>query len=381
MKTKLIFLVLLLSAVGVLAQQKAKVQKSDESGFMEVDEVPVLISKIKPSYPEIARLAGIEGTVYLKVLVDENGNVEKAKVEQGAKEILDNSALQAAKKAKFSPAMLDNKPVKAWVILPVAFKLDLEKKAEARILKYNELGPPPSNKKDEEAEIVSPGIKAPSNLEDPDVNEFRQVQKFPEMIESAKPEYPEVAKRAGITGKVFVKVLVDKEGTPKKAIVIKSEAEILNQSAVDAALKSKFTPALDEGKPISVWIVLPYKFNLDDKKESTDTFPAIPDITWLITSNKPDYPTIALEKKLEGIVSFKVLFNKNDMNITKIDLIKGADEILNKEAMAYVKKEFRSIIEYFETKRQEYIKKHPESSASDGIKDIAIIRIDYRIEE
>jgi len=157
MKTKLIILFLLLSVIGILAQQKAKVQKADESGFIEVDEVPALISKIKPSYPEIARLAGIEGTVYLKVLVDENGNVEKAKVEQGAKEILDNSALQAAQKAKFSPAMLDNKPVKVWVVLPIAFKLDVDKKA--KILKYSELGPPPSN------------VKAG----DPDINDFIQV--------------------------------------------------------------------------------------------------------------------------------------------------------------------------------------------------------------
>lgn len=251
MKTKLVFLVVLFSAIGIFAQQKAKMQKADESGFIEVDEVPVLISKLKPSYPEIARLAGIEGIVYLKILVDENGNVEKTKVEQGAKEMLDNSAIQAAKKAKFSPAILNDKPIKVWVILPVAFKLGVDKKAEARILKYSELGLPPSNKKDE----------------DPDINTFILVEKYPELIEETKPEYPEIAKRAGITGKVFVKVLVDKNGTPKKAIIAKSDNDIFNQSAVDAALKSKFTPAVNKGEAIAVWIVLPYKFSLDGLKE------------------------------------------------------------------------------------------------------------------
>ena len=239
------------SVVGIFAQQKAKVQKADEYGFIEVDEVPVLISKIKPSYPEIARLAGIEGTVYLKVLVDENGNVEKTKVEQGAKEILDNSALQASKKAKFSPAILNDKPVKVWVILPVAFKLDVDKKTEGKSLKYGEIVPPPSNAK----------------VGDPDINDFILVEKYPEMTKEVKPEYPEIAKRAGITGKVFVKVLVDKEGTPKKAIVMKSDSELFNQSAVDAALKSKFTPAINKGEAIAVWIVLPYKFALDGLKE------------------------------------------------------------------------------------------------------------------
>ena len=251
MKTKLIIFILLFSLVGIFAQQKAKVQKPDESGFIEVDEVPVLISKIKPSYPEIARLAGIEGTVYLKVLVDENGNVVKTKVEQGAKEILDNSALQAAQKAKFSPAMLNNKPVKVWVVLPIAFKLDVDKKDYGKLMRYDELGPPLSNAK----------------VGDPDMNEFILVEKYPELIESVKPEYPEIAKRAGITGKVFVKVLVDKNGSPKKAIVIKSDSELFNPSAVDAAMKSKFTPAINKGEAIAVWIVLPYRFSLGEKEK------------------------------------------------------------------------------------------------------------------
>jgi TonB family protein len=262
MKTKLIIFILLFSVVGIFAQQKAKVQKPDESGFIEVDEVPVLISKIKPSYPEIARLAGIEGTVYLKVLVDENGNVVKTKVEQGAKEMLDNSALQAAQKAKFSPAMLNNKPVKVWVVLPIAFKLEVDNKAEAGILKYGELvGPIPSHAK----------------AGDPDINDFILVEKFPEMIESANPQYPEIAKRAGITGKVFVKVLIGKEGTPKKAIVVKSDSELFNQSAVEAAMKSKFTPAINKGEAIAVWIVLPYKFNLDPADMESKSFDKLED--------------------------------------------------------------------------------------------------------
>jgi len=264
MKTKFLFIILILSFVGLMAQQKAELQKADESGFIEVDEVPVLKSEFKPSYPEIARLAGIEGTVYLKVLVDEKGNVEKTKVEQGAKEILDNSALQAAKKAKFSPAMLNNKPVKVWVILPVAFKLDVGEKTEGKLLKYDELGKdagkvPPIKM----PEYSNPPKDQNKNDTEPDINAFVQVEKLPEMIEGAKPEYPEIAKRAGITGKVFVKVLVDKDGTPKKAIVIKSDSELFNQSAVDATLKSKFTPAINKGEAIAVWIVLPFKYMLE----------------------------------------------------------------------------------------------------------------------
>ena len=245
MKTKLLMLCLCVLFVGLYAQKKegAKLQKADESGFLNVDSPPSLISELKPVYPDDAKIEGLEGTVYLKLLIDEKGNVAKTKIEQGIKDVLDNSALEAAKKAKFSPALLKNKPVKVWVVLPIAFKLEAgtgEKQAAAN----------------------------PSG--EPGMNDFVTVEKLPEMVNACKPEYPEAAKTKEITGKIYVKVLVDREGNPKKAVVIKSDNEIFNQPAIDAALKSKFTPALHDQKPTPVWIVLPYRFTLgdNDKKEN-----------------------------------------------------------------------------------------------------------------
>ncbi|MFA7227777.1 MAG: energy transducer TonB [Melioribacteraceae bacterium] len=235
MKTKILFLVIIFSFAGLYAQQKAKLQKADETGFIEVDKAPVLISKLMPEYPKLAKLAGIEGTVYVKILVDENGDIEEARVEKGVKDILDEAALKAAKNAKFSPALLKEKPVKIWVVLPIAFKLSVDKKDASADTKHD----------------------SENNVE---------YEKGPEMIESAKPVYPEEAKAKGLTGKVFVKILVGKDGVPKKADIVKSENDIFNQSAIDAAMKSKFTPAMQGGKPLAVWIVLPYKFALGDKK-------------------------------------------------------------------------------------------------------------------
>jgi len=106
-------------------------------------------------------------------------------------------------------------------------------------------------------------IEEPVKDEDPDMNAFTAVEKLPEMVRQVAPEYPEIAKRAGITGKVFVKVLVDKEGRPKRAVVIKSDSELFNQVSIEAAMKSAFTPALQNQHPIAVWIVLPYRFTLE----------------------------------------------------------------------------------------------------------------------
>lgn len=259
MKTKIFLLLIIISFAGLLAQQKepTKLQKADESGFVEVDKAPELLTSLKPEYPELAKLAGIQGTVYLKLLVDEEGNVAETKVVKSVKDMLDESALNAVKKAKFSPAILKNKPIKVWVVLPVAFKLSLDK---------------------EEPKIIGPGIKAPATNsdDDPGIETFVKYEKAPKMIEASKPEYPALAKNAGITGKVFVKVLVDKDGTPKKAVVIKSESELFNESAVAAAMKSKFTPAVNKGEALAVWIVLPYKFTLgDSEKGETELFETV----------------------------------------------------------------------------------------------------------
>lgn len=82
------------------------------------------------------------------------------------------------------------------------------------------------------------------------------------------PKYPEEARKKGIEGTVFVKMLVSEKGEVKNAQVIQTDAEVLNQASIEAAMKWRFTPGGKNGKPVSTWIVLPFKFKLnpDDVK-------------------------------------------------------------------------------------------------------------------
>jgi protein TonB len=101
------------------------------------------------------------------------------------------------------------------------------------------------------------------NIEgEPDINAFIPVEKEPQPVKRVVPPYPEIAKRAGVEGKVFVKALVDKEGKVKKAVVIKSDAEIFNQVALDAVYQWVFTPAIMNNGPVTVWVVVPLNFQL-----------------------------------------------------------------------------------------------------------------------
>ncbi len=98
--------------------------------------------------------------------------------------------------------------------------------------------------------------------EEPDINAFIPVEKYPSPVKTVQPAYPEIAKRAGVEGKVYVKALVDKEGRVKKAVIFKTDAEVFNQVALDATYQWIFTPAIMNNGPVPVWVVVPFNFQL-----------------------------------------------------------------------------------------------------------------------
>ena len=96
--------------------------------------------------------------------------------------------------------------------------------------------------------------------------DFVAVEKEPVVVKKVEPKYPELAMRAGLEGKVWVKIWVDKEGRPKQVVLLKSDAEIFNEAALEAAKQFLFTPAYMNNGPVSVWVSVPFKFKLADRK-------------------------------------------------------------------------------------------------------------------
>lgn len=99
-------------------------QSSNTEVFLAFDEPPSLMHYEVPKYPELAREAGIEGTVAVKVLVDEQGKVIDARVlSSDVTPAMEMAALQAARKCRFKPAKQRTIPVKAYVMIPFVFQL------------------------------------------------------------------------------------------------------------------------------------------------------------------------------------------------------------------------------------------------------------------
>lgn len=96
--------------------------------FIAVEEMPEPIGGIatiqsKIVYPEIAKRAGVQGRVFVKAFVDENGVVTKVELIRGIGAGCDEAAMEAVKKTQFKPGKQRGKPVKVQVTVPVLFKL------------------------------------------------------------------------------------------------------------------------------------------------------------------------------------------------------------------------------------------------------------------
>lgn len=96
------------------------------------NQEPVLITRpsfsarpTPPSYPRQARRRGVEGVATYEIWLDAEGKqIKQALVNSSGALMLDNAALKAIKKWKFSPHTVNGRAIAHRVQIPVRFKLD-----------------------------------------------------------------------------------------------------------------------------------------------------------------------------------------------------------------------------------------------------------------
>lgn len=81
------------------------------------------ISKPQPAYPPIAKAARAQGTVTVQITVDEEGRVISASAVSGHP-LLQQAAVDAARRARFSPTLLSGQPVKVSGVITYNFVLN-----------------------------------------------------------------------------------------------------------------------------------------------------------------------------------------------------------------------------------------------------------------
>lgn len=92
--------------------------------FVRVDEIAKSRTSLMPAYPDLARNAGIEGTVILEVYIDENGIVRRVKVLKGIGFGADEAAIKKVKSTIFIPAKVGGRPVAVRQRITFEFRLN-----------------------------------------------------------------------------------------------------------------------------------------------------------------------------------------------------------------------------------------------------------------
>ncbi len=121
-----------------LIQEPVKKEKSEEKRIDKSVYIPPAKGALNepkpnylknpaPTYPELARERGWEGTVVLRVLVGENGSVKRIRVHKSSGyDILDQSALKTVQKWQFLPARMKTVTFTSWIKIPIRFLLTEE---------------------------------------------------------------------------------------------------------------------------------------------------------------------------------------------------------------------------------------------------------------
>lgn len=102
----------------------AAAQSSNSSqAVSESDARQHLAQKTEPIYPPIARAARVQGDVAIAVVIDLNGSIASEKVVSGPA-MLQQAALDALKKWRFTPFLINGSPAQATTTLTLSFHVD-----------------------------------------------------------------------------------------------------------------------------------------------------------------------------------------------------------------------------------------------------------------
>lgn len=120
----------------------------------------------------------------------------------------------------------------------------------------------------EERKIEEKITKKDVNIEEKEKTVYQsfEVEKAPECVNLQQVRgsmvYPPLAIEAGIEGKVTVKVLVNGDGSVIKVGSVNGP-EIFRDEVTSKAMSLQFTPGLQNGKPVKVWVTVPFVFKLN----------------------------------------------------------------------------------------------------------------------
>ncbi|MBK8465472.1 MAG: energy transducer TonB [Chloracidobacterium sp.] len=245
-----------LSVINLFAQEKSITVEPYFLGEAQ----PTKIKLPLPEYPKDAKKAGLGGRVSVIVTVDENGHVTTGgadgpypvcqSVTTPSVLALRLAATNAAKKAEFKPALVNEKPVSVNGRINYLFTTPPTKQSKEDSMKVAFAGSAEPTEKLTEGQNGDPSL-SPKTVGGGVLNG--------KAMSLAKPPYPAAAKAIRAGGAVSVQVVILEDGSMYSAEAF-SGHPLLRRSSEIAACSSKFTPTLLSGQPVKVSGIIVYNY-------------------------------------------------------------------------------------------------------------------------
>lgn len=243
MRTKIFFIVsLFLISFGCNEEKKIEIVTDYDKvyyKFSELDKGPELIGedsdqlvlKVFSEYHKIYPKEKIDqnkASLEYKYYISENGDIEKIYMGVKNNDKINQLVLNAVKNWKFKPAIKDGKKVKSQYPMILSENVNIDVNENQFLIVVDEMPEPMGGLYSIQSKIV----------------------------------YPEIAKRAGIEGKIYVQAFIDETGNVVSAKILKGIGAGCDEAALNAVKETKFTPGKQRGKPVKTQVSIPIMFKL-----------------------------------------------------------------------------------------------------------------------
>ena len=202
-------------------------------------------------YPQAAKDKNISGRVFVGFVIEKDGSVSNVKVVRGIGGGCDEEAARVIKEMpKWKPGMQKGKPVRVNYMMPIFFKLDDGQPAKS-VKKEKANNPDMTPDKYGVYQIVEEMPQYPGGE-----NALMDYV-------SKNVVYPKEAQEKGISGRVFVSFIVEKDGSVSNVKVMRGIGGGCDEEAVRVISGlPKWKPGKMKGKPVRVSYMMPITFRL-----------------------------------------------------------------------------------------------------------------------
>ncbi|MGA3213864.1 MAG: energy transducer TonB, partial [Terriglobales bacterium] len=236
------------------------------------DTTTLELIKAPPAlYPEEAVREGIQGQVWMRVLISATGKVEKVQLLSG-NPLLAEAAVSTAKKYRFKPYIKNGKPTELWTKIPLDFYfsdkiVDLSKNTFSGQVTPSTAGsaasPAVSDVTAPSAPIgdsASAGTAA-SSASAPSRVTVTEQESESRLTHQIAPFYPHPARRNHVEGTVSLKAVIGKDGRIASLTPISGPPDLI-PATIGAVEQWRYRPYLQGGKPAEMETVITVNFSL-----------------------------------------------------------------------------------------------------------------------